>query len=241
VPINKLEARRGWRAATALPVLAVVWLSGCQSIQNPLPSQTMVRVIDASYNAPPVDVKIGTTLIAVNIGAATFTNYAFLAPEDATAYVYPTKTTTATASVAGVFLVAQQHSVFITDTSGGYQATLLTDQAVNPPAGYVSLRFLQQAVHTGAVDIYLLPSSTTLAGAKPLLSDVVTGTVSGYLNVQAGSYTLVIAPAGNTDAKDVYTSEALQFTAEQVRSVLIMDAQLTTNPPVTVAIGDDLN
>lgn len=201
----------------------------------------MVRVIDASWNAPPVDVKIGTTPIAVNIGAATFTNYAFLPPENATAYVYRTKTTTASASVAGNLLVAQQHSVFITDTSNGYQATLLTDQAVTPPAGYVSLRFLQQAVRTGAVDLYLLAGSGTLAGAKPLLKDVTTGTVSGYLNVQAGSYSLVIAPAGDTNVKDVYTSESLQFTAGQVRSVLIMDAQLTTNPPVTIAIGDDLN
>jgi Domain of unknown function (DUF4397) len=201
----------------------------------------MVRVIDASWNAPPVDVKIGTTPIAVNIGAATFTNYAFLPPQNATAYVFPTKTTTATTSVAGAFLVAQQHSVFITDTSGGYQATLLTDQAANPPAGYVSLRFLQQAVHTGAVDIYLVPSNGTLAGARPLLSNVATGTISAYLNVQAGAYTLVIAPAGDSNAKDVYTSEALQFTDGQVRSVLMMDAQLTTNPPVTIAIGNDLN
>jgi hypothetical protein len=91
------------------------------------------------------------------------------------------------------------------------------------------------------VDIYLVANSGTLAGAKPLLSHVATGTVSGYLNVQAGSYTLVIAPAGDKNAKDVYSSDALQFTGGQVRSVLIVDAQLTTNPPVTIAIGNDLN
>ncbi|MGA7524379.1 MAG: DUF4397 domain-containing protein [Acidobacteriaceae bacterium] len=229
------------RTTTALLGLAVLCLTGCQTIQNSSPSQTLVRVIDASYNAPPVDVKIGTTPIAVDIGAATFTNYAFLPPENATAYVYPTKATTATASVAGAFLVTQQHSVFITDTSTGYQATLLLDQAVLPPAGYVSLRFLQQAPRAGAVDIYLIASTGTFTGAKPLLSHVPPATVSGYVNVQAGSYTLAIAPAGDTNPNDVYTSESLQFTAEQVRSVLIMDAQLTTNPPVTIAIGNDLN
>jgi len=239
--MNERGTRRGWRAAAGSLGLTMVLLSGCQNIQDSTPAQTMVRVIDASYNAPPVDVKIGTTPIAVNIGAATFTNYAFLPPENATAFVYPTKTTTATASVAGAFEVAQEHSVLITDTSGGYQATLLLDQAANPPAGYVSLRFLQQAVHTGAVDIYLIPSDGTLAGTKPLLSDVATGTVSVYINVEAGSYTLAITPVGDANAKDVYTSQALQFTDGQVRSVLIMDAQLTTSPPVTITIGDDLN
>lgn len=239
--MNERGTRRGWRAAAGSVGLAVLWLSGCQNIQNSSTPQTMVRAIDASYNAPPVDVKIGTTPIAVNIGAATFTNYAFLPPENATAYVYATKTTTATAAVPGAFLVGQQHSVFITDTSGGYQATLLLDQADNPPAGYVSLRFLQQAVRTGAVDVDLIPSNGTLAGTKPLLSDVASGTVSAYVNVQAGSYTLAIAPAGDTNAKDVYTSQVLQFTGGQVRTVLIMDAQLTTSPPVTITIGNDLN
>lgn len=239
--MNERGTRRGWRSAAGFLGFAVVWLSGCQNIQNSNPAQTMVRVVDASYNAPPVDVKIGTTPIAVNLGAATFTNYAFLPPENATAYVYPTKTATSTASVPGAFLVEQEHSVFITDTSAGYQVTLLTDQAVAPPAGYVSLRFLDQAARSGAVDIYLIPSNGTLAGARPLLGDVATGTVSAYLNVPAGNYTLAVTPAGDTNAKDAYASDAVQLTAGQVRSVLMMDSQLTTNPPVTVTIGDDLN
>ena len=239
MPITELDARPGVR--TAVLALTVLGLTGCQTIQNSVPAQTMVRVIDASYHAPPVDVKVATTPIAVNIGAETFTNYAFLPPENATAYVYPTKTTTATASVAGNFLVAQQHSVLITDTSNGYEATLLTDQAASAPAGYVALRFLQEAVQTGAVDVYLLPSGATLSGTKPLLTGAATGSVSAYVNVQAGSYTLAIAPAGDANAKDVFTSEALEFTAGQVRSVLIMDAQLTTKPPVSITIGNDLN
>lgn len=245
-PIKKPGMRGSARAAArALVPLAlagsVAWLAGCQSIQNSSPSQTLVRVIDASYNAPAVDVKVATTPIATNIGAATFTNYAFLPPENATAYVFPTKTTKSTASAAGTFLVAQQHSVLITDTSSGYQATILTDQAVTPPTGYVSLRFLQEAPVTGAVDIYLVPSNGTFAGAKPLLANVAPAAVSAYTNVPADSYTLVIAPAGDTNVKDVFTSQSITFTAGQVRSVLIMDAQLTTTPPVSVTIGNDLN
>jgi hypothetical protein len=228
------------RAALAglLPVLAAA-LSGCQSVQNSAPSQTLVRVIDASYNAPAVDVKVGTTAIATNIGAATITNYAFLPPEDTTAYVYPTKTTTATASAEGDFLVAQQHSVFITDSGTSYTATILTDQATTAPAGYFSIRFLQQAVHAGAVDIYLVPSTSTLAGSKPLLTDVTPQSVEDYVNVMAGTYTIVVTPTGVLTTP--YTDSQITFVAGQVRTALIMDAQLTTNPPVTVVIGDDLD
>lgn len=235
---SRLVARAGATALTVLLLAAA--LCGCQSVQSSSVSQTEVRVIDASYNAPSINVSVGTTPIAANIGAATFTNYAFLPPENTTAYVFPVGATTATAQAAAEFEVAQAHSVFITDTTNGsYTASILTDQATAAPAGYFSIRFLQQALIAGAVDIYVVPSASTLADSKPLFSNVTPQSSVGYANVMAGSYTIVITPAGSI--KTPFSSSQMQFVAGQVRSVLIMDAQLTTNPPVTVTIGNDLN
>jgi hypothetical protein len=55
----------------------------------------------------------------------------------------------------------------------------------------------------------------------------------------AGQYTIVVTPTGVITTP--YSSSSITFVAGQVRTALIMDAQLTTNPPVTVVIGDDLN
>lgn len=232
--------RRGSLACiAAIVAIAGVPLLGCQSVQNSSPTQTQVRVIDASYNAPPVDVDIATTAIATNVGPATFTNYAFLPPENATAYVYPTGTTKTGASVDGQFLVSEQHSIYITDSGKGYTASILTDQPAAAPAGYFSIRFLQQALKTGAVDIYLVPDGSTLADAKPLYTAVSPQSVEAYANVMAGSYTIVVTPTGVLTTPS--TSTPIQFTAGQVRTALIMDAQLTKNPPVTVTLGNDVN
>lgn len=220
-------------------LLAALPLLGCQSVENSSPSQTQVRVIDASYNAPPVNVDIATTPIAANIGAATFTNYAFLPPENATAYVIPVGATKPTAQAAGEFLVSEQHSVLITDQGSTYAVSILTDQPAAAPAGYFSIRFLQQAVKAGAVDIYLVPDGSKLTDAKPLFADVAPQAVEGYANVPAGTYTIVVTPTGVTTTPSATAS--IQFSAGQVRTALIMDAQLTTNPPVTVTIGNDLN
>jgi hypothetical protein len=228
-----LLARIAALAVAGLPLL------GCQSVQNASSSETQVRVIDASYNAPAVDVDIATTPIAINVGPATFTNYAFLPPENATAYVYPTGTTKAGTSVAGQFLINEQHSIFITDSGSGYTATILTDQPAAAPAGYFSIRFLQQALKAGAVDIYLVPDGSTLADSKPLYSAAAPQAVEDYANIPAGTYTIVVTPAGVITTPS--TSAAIQFTAGQVRTALIMDAQLTKNPPVTVTIGNDVN
>jgi hypothetical protein len=232
--------RRGFRVRLAASVVvAALPLLGCQSVQNPSPSQTQVRVIDASYNAPAVDVDVATTPIATNIGPATFTNYAFLPPENATAYVYPTGTMKGGVSVDGQFLVSEQHSIFITDSGKSYTASILTDQPAAAPAGYFSIRFLQQALAVGAVDVYLVPDGSTLADAKPLYTNVAPQAMEGYANVLAGSYTVVVTPAGVTTTPAASTP--IQFVAGQVRTALIMDAQLTKNPPVTVTIGNDVN
>jgi hypothetical protein len=231
--------RNLWLRIASVLAVASLPLLGCQSIANSSYSQTQVRVIDASYNAPALDVDVATTPIATNIGSGTFSNYAFLPPENATAYVYPTGTKKAGGQTEGQFLVNEQHSILISDSGKGYAASILTDQPAAAPAGSFSIRFLHQALQAGAVDIYLVPDGSTLADAKPLYANVAPRSVEGYANVPAGSYAIVVTPAGVTKTPSATT--AIQFVAGQVRTVLIMDAQLTTNPPVTVTVGDDVN
>jgi hypothetical protein len=72
-----------------------------------------------------------------------------------------------------------------------------------------------------------------------VFSNVAPQSVEGYVNVMAGTYTIVVTPAGVITTP--YTSASITFVDGQVRTALIMDAQLTKNPPVTVTIGDDLN
>lgn len=199
--------------------------------------QTMIRVIDASYNAPAVDVNIATTPIAVNIAAQTITNYAFLPPENATAYIYPTGTKKATASASGNFLASEEHSILLTDSGTGYAATVLTDQTTAPPLGDVAIRFVQEAQAVGLVDLYLVPSSSTLAGAKPVLAKVAAGTVTDYVDIPAGTYTVVVTPTG--DITKAYSSASLVLSGGAARTAVVMDSQLTANPPVTVVIGND--
>ena len=229
-----------WKSGfTALAAsFAVLLFSGCQSVAGSS-SATEVRVIDASYNAPAVSVDIATSPIATNIAQATITNYAILGVGNKTAYIYATGSKTASASIAGSFAAGQQHSVYITDSGSAYTASLLTDQNTAAPSGYVAVRFLQQALTTGAVDIYFIPSGSTITDSTALLTDVAAGTVTTYTNIPTGTYTLVVTATGSTVAK--YTSASMTLTSGAVRTMLVMDAQLTSDPPVTVVVGDDLD
>ena len=140
----------------------------------------------------------------------------------------------------GTLLPGRQNSVFLTDNASatnGYTAAVLADQALPAASGHSAFRFLNQAPKTGAVDIYMVPAGTTLANSTPLVTDLAVGGAAGYTSFTSQTVTMVITPTGKTTPQ--YTSSAMALTGGEVRTVLIMDTQLTRNPPVQVTVADD--
>jgi hypothetical protein len=50
---------------------------------------------------------------------------------------------------------------------------------------------------------------------------------------------MVIVPTGAITPK--YTSTAMALTGGEVRTVMIIDSQLTSDPPVSVVVAKDVN
>jgi hypothetical protein len=213
---------------------------GCEAVVGST-SQTLVRVIDASANAGGVDVYAGSTAIDNNVGDGTITNYAFLAPGPTTLAVHPAGKSTVSEKVSGSLLASQQYSVYLTDSGTGYGATLLADQNVPAPAGYVNVRFLDQAPVTGPVDVYFIPDGTKLTTAKPVLTAFQPGGISSYLSIPAGTWDLVVEPTGVTALTSAYVSAPTVYSGGQVRTMLIIDQSLASAPPVNVIVGNDVN
>ncbi len=224
-------------AICALPFILAT-LSGCTSVAGSSPS-TRVRVIDASTNAQALDAYISAVPIVDNIVGPSISNYAFLGPGVASLTLDAHGTHSVLAQMNGAFAVGKQYSAYITDEGSTFTTQLLTDQNSPAPPGFVSFRFIQQATTAGPVDIYLLPSGTAITDAKPLLSSLTPGTVTRYMNIPAGTYRLAVAPAGST--KDAYTGVATAFIGGQVRTILIVDQQLLSTPPVNVLVANDVN
>ena len=213
-------------------------LCGCTAVSGTGPT-TLVRVVDAAYNSPALDAYVASTPIAVNFAGPSLGNYAFLPPGATTVKIVPTGKNTVLAQVSATLGASEQHTAYITGQGAALQLSLLTDQNTPAPSGSFSVRFLQQAVSTGAVDIYIVPDGTKIADAKPLLSALAAGTVTAYTNVPAGTYDLIVVPAGTT--KNAYTSAATVFSTGQVRTMLIVDQQLLNNPAVNVYTADDVD
>lgn len=229
-------------AAIAGSIGLSVCLSGCQSVAG-FSQASLVRVIDASYIAPAVNIYVENDLIAGNVGEGYISNYGTVAPSAAASIGVTAVTGGATLVKTAATLNANaQHSVFLTDNGASptqYTVTVLEDAQTAAPSGHSSFRFLNQAPRTGAVDVYMVPANTTLANTIPLCTNVAVGQTCGYVTFASQSVTMVITPTGVVTPK--YTSTALSLTGGEVRTVVVIDSQLTSNPPVNVVIADDVN
>jgi hypothetical protein len=230
-------------AMTAAASLALaLGLSACEQVAS-YTQPSLVRSIDASYIAPAVDIEVEGSLIAHNIGQGAITPYGTL-PASNNALIQVTAATGGAALVTsnGTLLAGHEHSVFLTDNGvspNGYEVTVLEDQQIPAASGHSAFRFLNQAPKTGAVDVYMIPAGSTMANTIPLVTDLPVGATAGYISFTSQTVTMVITPTGELTPK--YTSTPLDLTGGEVFTVLIVDTQLTSNPPVEVFTASDVN
>ena len=232
----------GLAAAGAAALTIALAFSGCQSVAG-FSQPSLVRVIDASYIAPAVNIYVEKTLFAGNVGEGYISGYGTVTPSQS-APVSVTQAQGGTSLVkANVTLAAgAQHSVFLTDNGASpteYTVTVLEDAQTPAASGHSAFRFLNQAPRTGAVDVYMIPADTTMANTIPICTNVAVGSTCGYVSFASQSVTMVIVPTGQTTPK--YTSTPLGLTGGEVRTVVIVDSQLTSNPPVSVVIAKDVD
>lgn len=232
----------GLALAVLLSLVLSCGLVACENVAT-YTQPTVVRVIDASYMAPAINVSVESTLFAANIGQGTITGYGTLpARSGALISVTPAAGGAALVSANSTLLAGQQHSILLTDNGvspATYTVTLLDDQRTAAANGRSAFRFINQGLKTGPVDIYMVPSGVTLANAVPVVSNLPVGAVSSYISFMSQTVNMIVTPAGVTTPK--YTAAALNLIGGEVRTVLIVDTQLTADPPVTAFIGNDVN
>ncbi len=230
------------RLNSALGAVALLGtLSGCQSITGS-PNLSQVRIVDASTTATGVDVYQGAGALAYNLGLGTITSYVPLTPGNFSINVDGAGTRQQLATQGGTFLTGQQYTVLISNYLAGLQETILEDQSHAAPSGQVSLRVIDASTRAGALDIYLIPAGSSLTSVRALLSAVSLGENSGYLNVPAGTYTLVALPAGATltaAGSTYYTGAAVTYVPGAAKTLILIDQQLVTVPGIQVITGND--
>lgn len=217
-------------------LIGVPLLSGCQAVQ-PTPTSTQVRVVDASPDAPGLDIYAGTGALAYNLGFGTVTSYVGLAPGTYTFTADTAGTSQVLTSAKATVVTANQYTILLGNLSSNLQALVLKDQAQAAPSGQIALRFLDEATQVSAMDVYLVPAGAKLTAVTPVLTNVSFPSNSGYVNVPSGTYTLVLVPTGTVPTSTTvatYTGTQVAYPGGSATTIVLLDQQLVTTPGLQV-------
>jgi hypothetical protein len=231
------------RRAVSLTAAAVcaIALSGCQGIVNPQ-SGAQVRIIDASPDAPGLDIYMNNAAVAYNLGFGTITSYVPIDPA-----LYTTNATVAgskqvLSSSKTTFATATQYTVLIGNVAASLQQTVLKDQSQPAPTGQIALRFIDQATRISPVDIYLVPPGKKLTDVTAVVNNISFGNNTGYLNIPTGTYTIVMVPTGTVPARDTvatYTGTQVSYSSGSASTIVMIDQQLVTSSALQVIVVPD--
>ncbi len=237
----KLVKRSLEAAAVSCLLLA---LPGCQSVTQSA-SVASVRIIDASPNAPGLDVYEGGSALAYNLGFGTVTSYVSISPGISTISADTAGSKQQLVSARGTFAPSTQYTVLIGNVAASLQETVLTDRSIPAPSGQIAIRVVDQATRFSAgVDVYLVPTGTKLGSVTPVLTNLVFGSNSGYITVPAGTYSIVLLPTGTTVSGTTtgnYTGPATPYSVGAARTFILLDQQVVTDPGFQVVVADDFD
>jgi hypothetical protein len=203
-----------------------------------------VRFIDASPDAPGLDVYEGSSAIAYNLGLGTVTSYVPIGTGGYTFSVDVTGTQQQLASVHGSYAPASQYTVLAGNIAANLQMTVLKDQSTAAPPGEIAFRILDQSTRAGAVDIYLLPFGTTVAGLSPIATGINFGGNTGYIDVAIGTYSILVFPSGTVPTSSttpLYSGSQVEYSNGAARTIVLVDQKLATTPGVQVVTADDFD
>ena len=233
--------RASTRAIGLAAAAAALSLSGCQSITgNPYVAE--IRIIDASPDAPGIDVYQGSNILAYNLGLGTITTYVATSPGTYGIIADTAGSKQQLVAASGTLLNGGQYTVLIGNYLNSLQEIILKDQSTPAPTGQMNVRFIDQATRTGALDLYMVPAGATIAGVKPAITNITFNVNSGYFTIPASSYTLVALPTGTIPTASTttsYTGASVSYSSGSARTFVLMDQQIITAPGIQVVTGDD--
>jgi hypothetical protein len=216
-------------------------LTGCQGIVS-TQSGAQVRIIDASPDAPGMDIYQNNSAIAYNLGFGTVTSYVPVNPGTYTSTATQAGSKQALSTSRATYTTGSQYTILIGNVAASLQQLVLKDQSQAAPSGQISVRFIDQATRIAAQDLYLVPSGKKLTDVSPIYSNISFSTNTGYLNIPTGTYTLVAVPTGTVPASDTittYTGAQVTYTGGSVTTIILIDQQIVTTPGLQIITATD--
>jgi hypothetical protein len=236
---------RRYAARLAAILLTAAGLSGCQSIDM---SSAQLRVIDASPDAGVIDSYQNNSALAYNLGFGTMTSYVPMSPGGYSLTTDKAGTRQTLVANNDTLVAGKQYTEIIGSGLANLQQTVFLDQSAPAPAGHIAVRLINEATRSGAVDVYLVPTSGRLTNTSPIAVNMNFGVNSGYIDVPEGTYAIDVVQTGTTLTSSTVTllsGSQVEYASGAVRTVVLIDQETVgaqhaaLTPGVQAIVADD--
>jgi len=181
--------------ALTLSLLALSFI-GCDDEETPvspapLPSNSLVKVVHASPDAPGVDLLVDNAVAGTNLIFPNNTGYLTVPSGTRNVKVNVTGTMTTVIEANINFMQNRNYSVFAVNSVANIEAILIEDDLTTPASGKAHVRFIHLSPDAPSVDI-TLTDGTIVFGNKSFKE------FTAFTPLDAGSYDLEVRVAGTT-------------------------------------------
>lgn len=189
-----------------------------------------LRVVHVSADAPAVDVTVndGAEPAITNLAFPEATGYLNLAADTYNFKVTPNAATTPVVIDADVELAnGAAYSLLAVGALASIEPLVLTDDN-RSVATEAKVRLVHASTLAGNVDIYVLPTGTPIGTNAPAFSDIPFKADTGYVSLAAGSYDVIITPAGQPGVEAI--NATLDLEAGEIYTAIARDGAGLTSP-----------
>jgi len=223
------------RAVALLALCGLFFGLGCGG--GGLADKTNFRIMNATPDQTSITALLDGTSIASSITYGSSDDYAQTNSGSRHLQVEPASSTTVfldqTINLGG----GTSNTAIIANLSTTGNAILLTDDnTASTTTGNIKLRIVNAAPGLGTVDVYVLPSGTPITNSTPTISSLSFESSSSYLDLRAGSYSIVFTPPGSLFA--FFNTGDIAFVAGQNRTIAVLN---NTAGGFTIGTLKDLN
>jgi hypothetical protein len=162
-----------------------------------------LRFVQASPNAPNVNVLIDGASVATNLTYSNNSGYITVKAGSRLVQVQPVNTTSNLLNQSFPITSGSSQTLFMTGPTASIKAFLLTDGGTTSVTGGIYVRVINSSTYIGTADVYIVPGGTSLAGLKPTAAAVAFDGDTGYQLVggtaSAGGYQVFMTQPGTTN------------------------------------------
>jgi hypothetical protein len=184
---------------------------------------TRFRLMNAVPDESNLEVLVNGTSVASNVAYGTSTGYQGVKSGSQQVVIEPSGSSTALITESISFSSGTDTTVIASNFSSSIAALVLSDDNSAPTSGDFKLRIVNSAPGLGPADVYIVTPATDLNTVSPTLSSLGFNSASGYQSLTAGSYEVILTPAGQKFP--AIDTGSLSFVSGQVRTFVGLNSQ----------------